>query len=426
MNFYEKKNLIYGQTGHILLKLEHSYVEYECGNCGSIRTSRYSNLVKPGTTKFCSNCINPGRKTLEEVCQNFEKLKLENSLFNYSILEYLSNKNVTFKCDKDHIFKMAYADIKRGRRCPQCAPNRRAKTNLEKYNAVNPFASPQIKEKIKLTCLEKYGVTHHMKLKEIRDKAAETNLKKIGVKYAFNTKETFDKIRQKCLERYGVEFPLQNKFIQAKISQTFLNKIDAERPMSNQVYWKNKLLDKYGVDHYSKTDQFKVDYIKTCLDKYGVDNPMKCPNIFKKSMSSSFSRKPFIFPSGRVDYVMGYEPTVLNKLLEKYDEDDIITDVCYIPTFKYKRVSSDARPLKDEFVISVYYPDILLPDKIIEVKSEYHYNKDKRNVCRKMKAVAKSGYFGELWVYKNPKILSFKKTYKKVGEKVIIEKWVVE
>ncbi|CCV02272.1 zinc-ribbon-containing protein [Invertebrate iridescent virus 30] len=283
-------------------------------------------------------------------------------------------------------------------------------------------------------------------------------------------KKRLIKFKKKCFERYGVKFPLQNKFIQAKISQTFLNKIDAERPMSNQVYWKNKLLDKYGVDHYSKTDQFKVDYVKTCLDKYGVDhysktdqfkvdyaktcldrygvdhysktdqfkvdyaktcldrygvdNPMKCTNIFKKVISSSFSRKPFIFPSGRVDYVMGYEPTVLHKLLEKYDEDDIITDVCYIPTFEYKRVSSDSRPLKNEFVMSVYYPDILLPDKIIEVKSEYHYNRDKRNVCRKMKAVAKSGYFGELWVYKSPKILSFKKTYKKVDGKVVIEKWI--
>lgn len=85
---------------------------------------------------------------------------------------------------------MAYFDIKRGRRC---APNRRFKTNLERYGASNPFASEIIKKRIKETCLEKYGVTHHMKLQSIRNKAVETNLQKLGVQIWVKIKYKFHK-----------------------------------------------------------------------------------------------------------------------------------------------------------------------------------------------------------------------------------------
>ena len=245
-----------------------------------------------------------------------------------------------------------------------------------------------------------------MKVEEIRKKAEQTNMVKIGVKYSFHTPQSFEKIRKTCLLRYGVQFPLQSEFIQAKITQKWLEKIGAGRPMTNQKYWKQCMvdkygvdhysksnhckiacLDKYGVDHYSKTDQFKIDYANTCLDKYGVDHPMKTIEIFQKATRNSFCRKPFVYPSGRVDYILGYEGVAIFELLESYNERDIITNVWCIPTFKYKRVSSEARPLLNkEYAMSVYFPDILLPDKIIEVKSAYLYKRDKQNVIEKMKS----------------------------------------
>jgi hypothetical protein len=445
--FEEKKNDVFDHTGHILLeKVGNGKFKYECGNCRSERIGKYLDLMK--STKFCAKCIDPGRKTLDEVIERFEQLKVEQSIQDYTILEYITNKKVTFKCNNNHIFNMAYSDIKRGRRCPQCTPGRRAKTNLERYGAANPFASEIIKERIKETCLEKYGVTHHMKLQSIRNKAVETNLKKLGVKYAFNTDETFEKIRQTHLQHFGVKFPLQSAFIQEKISQTYLEKIGVRRPMSNQEYWKKCLFDKYGVDHYSKTSEYKVKYVTTCMDKYGVDNysktneykvkyiqtsldrygvdhPMQNVKIFHKAMTSAFTRKSFIFPSGRVDHVLGYEPRALRELLNYYPEEDIITDIWRIPTFDYNRVSTSLRPLNKESVVSRYFPDILLSNKIIEVKSTYLYYKDRSNVNRKMKAVAKAGYTGELWVY-DAKNLNFKKSYVLVDGKVQIEKWLEE
>ena len=76
-----------------------------------------------------------------------------------------------------------------------------------------------------------------------------------------------------------------------------------------------------------------------------------------------------------------------------------------------------------ESKMSVYYPDILLPDKIIEVKSEYFYKRDKANVIEKMKAVVRSGYNGELWVYRNEKKLLFKKSFVMVEEEIVVTKF---
>ncbi|AHL67536.1 homing endonuclease [Chloriridovirus anopheles1] len=443
--FEERKTTIFNSTGHILLSLDGKKAEYKCGTCGEIRQTDCGNLLKPTTTAFCGSCIPKNKKTEDSIRKQFEQLKIDLDIpSDYTIIEYENNKNVTFRCDQQHTFKTSYFDLKRGRRCPICAKSRREQTNIKKYGASNPFSNDEIKDKIKQTCLTKYGKTHHMQVDTIRKKAEETNLQKIGVKYAFHTPSSFEKIRKTCLLRYGAEFPLQSIFIQSKVTQTWLNKIGGNRPMCNQQFWKNCLmgkygvdhysktdqfkidyantcLGKYGVDHYSKTDQFKIDYANTCLGKYGVDHPMKLREVFERATRNSFCRKPFVYPSGRIDLILGYEGVAIKELLETYKEEDIITSVWCIPTFKYKRVSSVLRPMsEDTFAMSVYYPDILLPDKIIEVKSLYLYNRDSRNVCRKMMAVAKEGYCGELWVYKNEKTVQFRKSYRLVNGEIVI------
>ena len=421
-SFETKKQKILSSSGHILLTTDGANVTYKCGTCGHTRQSFYSNLLT--ASKYCGLCISTTtKKTLDDITKEFEQLKIDYNIpQKYKILDYQNNKCVTFKCDNNHNFTTSYFDLKRGRRCPECASTRRSNTNVERYGVQNPFSAPQIKEQIKQTCLTKYGETHHMKVETIRQKAEQTNLKKIGVKYAFHTPESFEKIRNTCLKRYGKQFPLQNSFIQAKITQKWLEKVGANRPMSNQNYWKNCMLEKYGVDHYSKTDQFKIDYVNACLNKYGVDHPMKTVQVFEKVMASSFCRKPFVYPSGRIDYILGYEGIAIKELLESYNEKDIITNIWCIPTFTYKRFNSTARPLLNkEFSMSIYYPDILLPDKIIEVKSKYLYKRDEQNIIEKMMAVVKSGYNCELWVYENEKKIWFKNSYKLVDSEVVIE-----
>lgn len=62
-----------------------------------------------------------------------------------------------------------------------------------------------------------------------------------------------------CIEKWGVKNPMQNDSIKLKL--------------------KESLIDKYGVDHYSKTDLYKEKFKKTCLERYGVDNHLKDNDI---------------------------------------------------------------------------------------------------------------------------------------------------
>lgn len=120
----------------------------------------------------------------------------------------------------------------------------------------------------------------------------------------------------------------------------------------------------------------------------------------------SYAKKPFVFPSGRVDKVMGYEPRCLEELLKTYDENDIVTDRKKLPVFKYDK-EKDGKNYE-----GTYYPDIMVQDKIIEVKSKYVYKLDEENNLKKFNAVTYKGHDLECWIYDKDdlNILKFPKT----------------
>ena len=41
-------------------------------------------------------------------------------------------------------------------------------------------------------------------------------------------------------------------------------------------------MEKYGVDHLFKTDEFKQRFKKTSMERYGVDNPGKNKEIIER------------------------------------------------------------------------------------------------------------------------------------------------
>jgi hypothetical protein len=115
-------------------------------------------------------------------------------------------------------------------------------------------------------------------------------------------------------------------------------------------------------------------------------------NVVKKS----YSRKEYIFPSGRIELVQGYEPFALNNLIinEKLNESDIIVGVKNVPEIWY----IDNNNTKHR-----YYVDIFIPsqNKCIEVKSTYTYRKDEQVNIIKQNAAKNLGYNFEFWIYDN-------------------------
>ena len=106
----------------------------------------------------------------------------------------------------------------------------------------------------------------------------------------------------------------------------------------NSDYIKNKVkqtvLERYGVDHISKSKEIQAIKRKNCMNKYGVEFAVQHPEFAEKACTNGFLMKEYTLPSGKIIKVQGYEPFALNHIInvEKINEDDIITGCKNVPT----------------------------------------------------------------------------------------------
>jgi len=118
---------------------------------------------------------------------------------------------------------------------------------------------------------------------------------------------------------------------------------------------------------------------------------------FEKSLNTSYKKKIFVFPSGRIEKIQGYEGFALNSLLNKgHKEEDIIVSNSEIELYTGKIWYNDSQNKKRK-----YYPDIYVKseNKIIEVKCEYTYDTAFSINIRKKNACLELGIHFEFWIY---------------------------
>jgi hypothetical protein len=244
--------------------------------------------------------------------------------------------------------------------------------------------------KTRITCLERYGVDNPAKNKTTISKMIDT----------ISKRSDMDKTRirlkheESCLKNHGVKYTFHSASIKSKRKNTFI--------------------EKYGVDHYSKSEEFKTFMAEsqqsytnekwetintnrqnTCLEKYGVDNPAKVPEIHSKKMRTAATSKNYTLPSGRIVTIQGWENKALDDLLLTYSEYDICYDTSTIPTICY--TGTDGKQHK-------YYPDFYIPkdNLIIEVKSTYTYSGKKNwfdSNLLKEQACKDAGYNFRFMIY---------------------------
>lgn len=113
---------------------------------------------------------------------------------------------------------------------------------------------------------------------------------------------------------------------------------------------------------------------------------------FDKSDKSGKTHKDYMFPSGKIIRIQGYENLALDELVKKFNENDIITNKRDMPKINYNFEDKQKR----------YYPDIWIKsiNKIIEVKSTWTYKRDL--VKNKLKEISTKElkFDFEFWVYK--------------------------
>lgn len=208
--------------------------------------------------------------------------------------------------------------------CDNCADKYRKETNLERHGVENALISKQAIQNREKRWMDNHGVRGNMGVKEIRERAEATCMKNRGVKRVIGTEENEKRRFEVLMEKYG-----------------------------------------------SNTTLHSPQYKNTMMTKYNCEHSMQNPDSFMKMLKTSLKLKQYTFPSGRIEYVQGYEPICLDYLLVKegIDEDDIVVTPSKVPEMLYE---FEGRTCK-------YYVDIYIKsqDRAIEVKSHFTYRSDR-------------------------------------------------
>lgn len=111
------------------------------------------------------------------------------------------------------------------------------------------------------------------------------------------------KSEKTCLDKYGVKNPMQTIEVRESL--------------------KKSIQDKYGVDHYSKTEQYKISFKSTCNIKYGSDNPFS-NNYIKDKIKKTISENYGVdYPLLNIDIIDKSKKTCLDKYgKEFYSQTD--------------------------------------------------------------------------------------------------------
>lgn len=165
-------------------------------------------------------------------------------------------------------------------------------------------------------------------------KREQTNMKLYGVKNCFQSDEKKIKIKKTMKELYGVE---HNMKLQRCLDQRI------------KTYQNN-----YGCDNPSQSENIKKKKIETCRKNYSVDYPFQSKENLEKSYKTNYIK-------------YGTKIGIERGMSIQYR---------YYNHFK------------------MYYPDFYLPkyNLIVEIKSDYTYEKEKdKNIC-KQKSCLERGY----------------------------------
>ena len=223
---------------------------------------------------------------------------------------------------------------------------KKSKSISDNYNNKTEEEKQNIKEKRKSTNIERFGVDTNLKL--------DSNIEK--------TKKTW-------IEKYGFDNPNKSELIKNKISESNKNKTEDEKKSIDDIR-RSTNIERYGEDNIMKTDLGKLKIIETNTERYGESHPMKNEEFYENYFNNSYRKfkfKKYELPSGKIVNLLGYESQILDYLLTKFDENDII-----IGYESYKIVKSN---YLDNGKLKRYIPDFYIKSKnlVIEVKSDYTY-----------------------------------------------------
>jgi hypothetical protein len=155
-----------------------------------------------------------------------------------------------------------------------------------------------VKDNYKKTMKSRYGVDHPMKSKDLREKFLKTNNKRYGGNSPFNSSKIVEKWKQNNIKKYGVDVPFKLNIIKNKYKQTCLEKYGEKFPWKyNGKMFKRNLKEKYNNENYNNHKKYK----QTCLIKYNVNHYSKTEDFkIKSSLTQGKEFYKLLFSSDRL------------------------------------------------------------------------------------------------------------------------------
>lgn len=110
--------------------------------------------------------------------------------------------------------------------------------------------------------------------------------------YSCSVKCAQKKVKKTSVEKYGVEHYTQTKEYKKRYKETSLEKYGVEHHTQNKTIkekQKKTNIQKYGVEYYTKTEEYKIKYKKKMIDKC-VENAFQSEEIKEKSKKTMLKK----------------------------------------------------------------------------------------------------------------------------------------
>jgi Zn finger protein HypA/HybF involved in hydrogenase expression len=277
---------------------------------------------------------------------------------NHSINHYL-DKGYNAICRKDLLIRVEdltnSSRIRVDCKCEKCNKivNLKYQDYYKSKSKYNFYVCDDCKyEKIKITNKNKYGNEKYVNIKKVK----ETMNLVYGCDYPLQNKKIKNKKEDTCLKKYGFKNASENSDIKQKISISNIELFRDEKIKSEIINKRKvKCVEKYGVDSFTKTEEYRLKSEKTCLKRYNFKHNGSVPEFILKRKQSRLKKNNV----ERSDFYL-YRKIVSNitrknfkKLLEDWNGYDYYDNEYIANNFNYK--SSDRLYPSIDHKISTYY-----------------------------------------------------------------------
>jgi uncharacterized protein YlaI len=203
--------------------------------------------------------------------------------------------------------------------------------------------------------------------------------------------------KKTMMERYGVEYYSKHEDFKGKVEKTSMYRYNFSNYTKTTEYKEKSRITsniKYGEDYYMKNSDNYKKLQETLISKYGVDNPSQVNGVnIGKRILTNLSKYG-------VEHAIQND-IIFNKKFNRKKIDDLYYDSSYELKFinlcREKEIHIE-RMKGIKYILEnkerVYYPDFYLPkyNLIIEIKSQYTYNYDINQNISKKEGCINKGY----------------------------------